>query len=47
MNRTKVKSDVSIPGDVDVDQQSLEVKVISIQKYSMFRTSLEILAQIS
>lgn len=32
MNRTKVKSAVSILGDVDVDHQTLEVKVTSIQK---------------
>lgn len=46
MNRTKVKSAVSIPGDVDVGHPSLEVKVTSIQKYSMYWTALEILAQI-
>lgn len=47
MNRTKVKSAVSIPGDVEVGHPSLEVKVTSIQKYSMYQTSLKILAQIS
>lgn len=46
MNRTRVKSAVSIPGDVDVSHPSLEVKVTSIQKYSMYWTALEILAQI-
>lgn len=46
MNRTGVKSAVSIAGDVGVDHQSLEDKVTSIQKYSVYRTSLKILAQI-
>lgn len=46
MNRTGVKSAVSVPGDVGVDHQSSEDKVTSIQKYSVYRTSLKILAQI-
>lgn len=46
MTRAGVKSAVSVPGDVGVDHQSSEDKVTSIQKYSVYRTSLKILAQI-
>lgn len=45
MNRIGVKSAVSVPGDVGVDHQFLEVKVTSVQKYSVYRTSLKILTQ--